>query len=77
MFKVEQENKGSQMSVIREEPPKFPHRFTKVQKNNVWSMGGATAAGYVTYGHCVDCGKQYLGPHDLYTECRVRESRQK
>ncbi len=56
--------------VIHEQPPEFPHRFTTVKKHDVWTTGGATRSNNTTYGHCGDCGKQYLSPHDLYTECR-------
>lgn len=58
------------MRVIREEPPEFPHRFNTRRKNDVWTTDGATRSNNVTYGRCVDCGKEYLSPHDLYVECR-------
>lgn len=63
------------MKVIREEEPEYPHKFTVVKKNDVWTTGGSTRSGNTTYGHCIYCGKPYLGPHDLYTECREHRRR--
>ena len=56
--------------LIHEEQPEFPHRFTVVKKNDVWTTGGATRGGHEVPGHCVHCGKEYLSPHDLYSSCR-------
>ena len=58
------------MSVIREEPPKFPHVFAKIQRADVMMQSGPSAKRHFTYTTCQHCGKQYLSPHDLYTECR-------
>jgi len=60
------------MPVIREDPPEFPHDFEVGSRPGTWTTEGATRKGHVSYGRCRFCGKQYLSPHDLYTECRRR-----
>jgi len=63
------------MPIIHEEAPKFPHEFAKIQRADIMMTGGPSAKQHWTYTSCKHCGKQYLGPHDLFSECRERKRR--